>query len=96
MLILTELGAIAQLGERLHGMQEVVGSNPIGSISYLLIINVLWSVHLFSHSQNSLLLHFYFPLNNSDIMGPMGIPVLGVFGPHILCLKGDFFLNLLL
>ncbi len=25
-------GAIAQLGERLHGMQEVVGSNPIGSI----------------------------------------------------------------
>ncbi len=27
-------GAIAQLGERLHGMQEVVGSNPIGSISY--------------------------------------------------------------
>ena len=26
-------GAIAQLGERLHGMQEVVGSNPIGSIA---------------------------------------------------------------
>ena len=25
-------GAIAQLGERLHGMQEVVGSNPISSI----------------------------------------------------------------
>jgi hypothetical protein len=25
-------GAIAQMGERLHGMQEVVGSNPIGSI----------------------------------------------------------------
>ncbi len=25
-------GALAQLGERLHGMQEVVGSNPIGSI----------------------------------------------------------------
>jgi hypothetical protein len=24
-------GAIAQLGERLHGMQEVVGSSPIGS-----------------------------------------------------------------
>ena len=32
MLILYEDGAIAQLGERLHGMQEVVGSNPIGSI----------------------------------------------------------------
>jgi hypothetical protein len=29
-------GAIAQLGERLHGMQEVVGSNPIGSIVILL------------------------------------------------------------
>ena len=27
-----KVGAIAQLGERLHGMQEVVGSNPIGSI----------------------------------------------------------------
>ncbi len=40
-LILTELGAIAQLGERLHGIQEVVGSNPIGSISYLLTISVL-------------------------------------------------------
>ena len=25
-------GAVAQLGERLHGMQEVVGSTPIGSI----------------------------------------------------------------
>ena len=27
-----QFGAIAQMGERLHGMQEVVGSNPIGSI----------------------------------------------------------------
>jgi PD-(D/E)XK endonuclease len=27
-----ELGAIAQLGERLHGMQEVVGSSPTSSI----------------------------------------------------------------
>jgi hypothetical protein len=26
-------GAIAQLGERLHGMQEVVGSSPTSSIS---------------------------------------------------------------
>ncbi len=32
-LISRNFGAIAQLGERLHGMQEVVGSNPIGSIS---------------------------------------------------------------
>ncbi len=31
-LISLHTGAIAQLGERLHGMQEVVGSNPIGSI----------------------------------------------------------------
>ncbi len=30
-------GAVAQLGERLHGMQEVVGSTPISStkISHL-------------------------------------------------------------
>jgi hypothetical protein len=27
------LGAIAQLGERLHGMQEVVGSSPTSSIA---------------------------------------------------------------
>ncbi len=27
-----QFGAIAQMGERLHGMQEVVGSNPIGPI----------------------------------------------------------------
>ena len=33
MLLSIHFGAIAQLGERLHGMQEVVGSNPIGSIS---------------------------------------------------------------
>ena len=26
-------GALAQLGERLHGMQEVEGSNPLGSIT---------------------------------------------------------------
>ena len=25
------LGAVAQLGARLHGMQKVMGSNPIGS-----------------------------------------------------------------
>ena len=28
-----ELGAIAQLGERLHGMQEVAGSSPASSIA---------------------------------------------------------------
>ncbi len=27
-----DLGAIAQLGERLHGMQEVAGSSPASSI----------------------------------------------------------------
>ena len=37
MLTLPYAGAIAQLGERLHGMQEVVGSNPIGSIFYILL-----------------------------------------------------------
>lgn len=29
-------GAIAQLGERLHGMQEVSGSIPLGSTNILL------------------------------------------------------------
>jgi hypothetical protein len=29
-------GAVAQLGERLHGMQEVVGSIPIGSTFWLI------------------------------------------------------------
>jgi hypothetical protein len=38
MVTLLVFGAIAQMGERLHGMQEVVGSNPIGSIFYYLFI----------------------------------------------------------
>jgi hypothetical protein len=29
-------GAIAQLGERLHGMQEVSGSIPLGSTNLIL------------------------------------------------------------
>ena len=29
---LSSNGALAQLGERLHGMQEVEGSSPFGSI----------------------------------------------------------------
>ena len=40
MLILLYFGAIAQLGERLHGMQEVVGSNPIGSIFTYLTVHI--------------------------------------------------------
>ena len=39
-------GALAQLGERLHGMQEVVSSNLIGSISYLLAIKGFVSSNL--------------------------------------------------
>ena len=30
-------GAIAQLGERLHGMQEVAGSSPAGSTEMKLV-----------------------------------------------------------
>lgn len=33
-----QCGAIAQLGERLNGIQEVVGSIPIGSTSSLLYL----------------------------------------------------------
>jgi hypothetical protein len=36
-------GAVAQLGERLHGMQEVVGSSPIGSTSE----PAIWRVQCF-------------------------------------------------
>ena len=32
-------GAIAQLGERLHGMQEVSGSIPLSSTKFLLSAN---------------------------------------------------------
>ena len=39
------IGAIAQMGERLHGMQEVVGSNPIGSISQVLEIKGFAKCH---------------------------------------------------
>jgi hypothetical protein len=37
--ILPRVGAVAQLGERLNGIQEVVGSTPIGSTN---ILNGLW------------------------------------------------------
>ena len=30
---LQRLGAVAQLGERVHGMHEVTGSSPVGSIT---------------------------------------------------------------
>ena len=33
----TDFGAIAQLGERLHGMQEVSGSIPLGSTNQRVI-----------------------------------------------------------
>ncbi len=37
-----KLGALAQLGERLHGMQEVRGSIPLGSTIFLNIFrNIL-------------------------------------------------------
>ena len=38
-LIPAKRGAVAQLGERLNGIQEVVGSIPIGST---MILNSLW------------------------------------------------------
>jgi hypothetical protein len=34
-------GGIAQLGERLHGMQEVGGSIPLTSTNFLLFINLI-------------------------------------------------------
>jgi hypothetical protein len=40
-------GAIAQLGERLHGMQEVSGSIPLGSTTSSLFhfpIGLVWNV----------------------------------------------------
>ena len=35
-------GAIAQLGERLNGIQEVVGSIPIGSTSFKKILHKIF------------------------------------------------------
>ena len=37
----TQFGAIAQLGERLHGMQEVGGSIPPGSTKFLFMMYVV-------------------------------------------------------
>ena len=43
-------GAVAQLGERLNGIQEVVGSTPIGSTKFLFRKNLEhWSIR---HSNN--------------------------------------------
>ena len=41
MLNFSSSGAVAQLEERLHGMQEVVGSSPIGSTIHPLDWQVL-------------------------------------------------------
>ena len=40
----TIAGAVAQLGERLNGIQEVVGSNPISSTSKIKRLAVLVSL----------------------------------------------------
>ena len=45
MLRLTNFGALAQLGERLHGMQEVEGSNPLGSINPHLLVCKRFQFH---------------------------------------------------
>ena len=39
-------GAVAQLGERLHGMQEVVSSNLIGSIFVTIYVTGSYIVYL--------------------------------------------------
>ena len=39
-------GAVAQLGERLHGMQEVVGSIPIGSTGLRVLLSELGGFRL--------------------------------------------------
>ncbi len=39
-------GALAQLGERLHGMQEVRGSTPLGSTIFILTSNSLAVIRL--------------------------------------------------
>ena len=43
LVLLSATGAIAQLGERLHGMQEVAGSIPTGSITFPLCGFPVWS-----------------------------------------------------
>ncbi len=35
-------GGLAQLGERLHGMQEVIGSSPLSSIFLTLLSHPSW------------------------------------------------------
>ena len=36
-LLIPSRGAVAQLGARLDGIEEVVGSNPIGSTNFLMV-----------------------------------------------------------
>ena len=39
--LLLSSGGIAQLGERLHGMQEVIGSIPFTSTKFLFMLSVI-------------------------------------------------------
>jgi integrase len=56
---MTSFGAIAQLGERLHGMQEVVGSNPIGSISITSCNSKVCEKSFLCHSPQQMLCYTY-------------------------------------
>jgi hypothetical protein len=69
----------------------------LAPLSYLLIINVLWTVRFFVQDGEPVEPFPKFPVtpftvspDNSDIMGPMANPILRVFGPHILCRERGF------
>jgi hypothetical protein len=52
-------GAVAQLGERLNGIQEVVGSIPIGSTKNSITSTPIWPAPILSasHQRSNTLVH---------------------------------------
>ena len=73
-------GAIAQLGERLHGMQEVSGSIPLGSTSRPIDLKYPVKINVFNGMASLQFARLYNKLHNMDDKMP--------FASHIV-LRGS-------
>lgn len=97
-------GAIAQLGERLHGMQEVSGSIPLGSTTFDIRPSKVLQLEVFRASPSSRGLGHHPFTVATGVRIPVGTPVskrtllpadhpefhgaIAQLGEHLLCKQG--------
>ena len=72
---------MAQLGARLDGIEEVVGSNPIGSTNYLFFFN---RIARFSRGTSVFPCSFQFPKEPSNSAKPLCFHIADGLRPHRL------------